>query len=328
MPGFDYVITARKPTADNTGYTDNPGESDFIKIPDTAPSYTPADEIPRTDWINEVLAQSAPHRDATGVVRGDVLVFVHGYNNTIGGILQRHRLLKGDLPQYGFDGTVVSFDWPCNDVALSYLPDRINAKRTALQLVTDCITPLAALQSTGQCATNVHVLAHSTGAYVIREAFDDADDRHVIAVTNWTISQIALISGDVSSASMSSNNAGSESIYLHCIRLTNYSNPYDEVLQLSNAKRVGLAPRVGRIGLPGNAPATAVNVFCGTYYQTLGPQNPGGLAGVTFSHSWQFGDPVFTQDLAATLGGEVDRGVIATRTRAADGSLVLTTPTP
>jgi hypothetical protein len=327
MPGFDDVITARKPTDDNTGYTDTVGQSGFIKVPDTR-SYTPTDAIPRADWVNEVLAQSAPHQDATGTVRGDVLIFIHGYNNTIDNILARHRLLKGALPTYGFNGIVVSFDWPCGDVALAYLDDRVEAKTTAFQLVTDCITPLAALQATAPCTTNVHLLAHSTGAYVIREAFDDADDRPAVARANWTISQIALISGDVSSVSMSDSNPGSESIYRHCVRLTNYSNPYDEVLQLSNAKRVGVAPRVGRVALPNDAPATAVNVFCGAYYQNLGATKPPGLAGVTFSHSWQFGDAVFTQDLAATLGGEVDRGVIATRTQAADGSLVLTKPAP
>jgi esterase/lipase superfamily enzyme len=325
MSGFDYIITVRKPTDDKTAYTDSPGESDFIKVPDTR-AYTPGDKIPRTDWINDVIGESAPHRDATGTDRGDVLVFIHGFNNTIDDILKRHRLLKRDLPQYGYNGAVVSFDWPCGDVALAYLDDRTRAKETAFRLVTDCIAPIVALQASGACSTNVHLLAHSTGAYVIREAFDDADDRPQVAMTNWTVSQIALISGDVSSASMSGGNSSAESIYRHCVRLTNYSNPYDEVLQLSNAKRVGVAPRVGRIGLPIDAPASAVNVICGVYYQALVATKPSSEIGAVFSHSWQFGDPIFTQDLAATLGGEIDRGVIATRARSADGGLQLVVP--
>ena len=36
----------------------------------------------------------------------------------------------------------------------------------------------------------------------------------------------------VSSGSMAEGNAASDSTYRHCVRLTNYSNPYDEVLQL------------------------------------------------------------------------------------------------
>jgi esterase/lipase superfamily enzyme len=51
-------------------------------------------------------------------------------------------------------------------------------------------------------ASRIYLLAHSTGAYVIREAFDDADDNDQIAKTNWTVSQIALIAGDIASATL------------------------------------------------------------------------------------------------------------------------------
>ena len=103
---------------------------------------------------------------------------------------------------------------------------------------------------------------------MIREAFDDADD-HTIAAINWTVSQITFIGGDVSAASFSSGNPESESVYRHCVRLTNYSNPFDEVLQLSNVKRAGFASRVGRVGLPPDAPTKSVNVDCGSYWQAM-----------------------------------------------------------
>ena len=35
---------------------------------------------------------------------------------------------------------------------------------------------------------NVHLLGHSTGAYVIREAFLDAEQHASIASVNWTVS--------------------------------------------------------------------------------------------------------------------------------------------
>jgi len=115
--------------------------------------------------------------------------------------------------------------------------------------VDDCIALFSSIQRP-DCRINVHLLAHSTGAYVVREAFDDADDRPAVAQRNWMVSQIALIGGDVSSQSMSEGNATTESLMRHCVRLTNYSNPYDSVLKLSNVKRLGAAPRVGRVGLP------------------------------------------------------------------------------
>src|SRR5262249_8329749 len=70
-----------------------------------------------------------------------------------------------------------------------------------------------------------------------------ADDRPGVAQNNWTVSQLAFISGDVSSASMSADNPTTESLFRHCVRMTNYTNHFDSVLKISNAKRVGLAPR-------------------------------------------------------------------------------------
>jgi hypothetical protein len=147
----------------------------------------------------------------------------------------------------------------------------------------------------------------------LQEAFDDADDRRVIASMNSTVSQIAFIGGDISADSMSQGNSETASIYRHCVRLTNYSNPFDEVLQHSNVKRAGLAPRVGRVGLPGNALTEAVSVECGEYYQEMiKERDPKTLIGIA-SHSWHIGDPVFTKDLADTLNGDLDRRAISTR---------------
>jgi esterase/lipase superfamily enzyme len=227
---------------------------------------------------------------------------------------------------HGFFGTVVSFDWPSYDTALAYVPDREKAKLTAFALVRDGIWRLARMQSQLDCDINMHVLAHSIGAFVVREAFDDADDRNAISTINWTVSQIALISGDISGSSMAAGDVGAESVYRHCVRLTNYSNGHDEVLQLSNVKRVGSAPRVGRVGLPDAAPASAVNVDCSRYYETAVAPHAGGLAGAGASHSWQFGDPVFTADLASTLNGNLDRGAIATRDPLAVNRFVLKPP--
>jgi len=321
----DYLITVR--AISGGAFTDSPGATTFLKLEDadTAP-FSPARAMPGDDWVREVIGQVAKSKDATGVLRGDVLVFIHGYNNSMADVLTRHRIVKHDLPAHGFAGTVISFDWPCYDTALAYVPDREEAKLTAFGLVRDCIFRVARMQSQLDCDVNVHLLAHSTGAYVVQEAFDDADDRNAINAVNWTVSQIALISGDISSNSLADGDADTESIYRHCVRLTNYSNGHDEVLQISNIKRVGIEPRVARVGLPAAAPAIAVNVDCSQYYQAAIGPHAGGVAGVATSHSWQFGDPVFTADLAQTLNGNVDRSVITTRDTVVTNRFTLRSP--
>lgn len=140
---------------------------------------------------------------------------------------------------------------------------------------------------------------------------------------------MVFAAGDVSSTSMSTDDSSAESVYRHCVRLTNYSNRHDEALDLSNVKRLGTAPRVGRIGLPGNAPQSAVNVDCTAHYEELtqegsaiaGTDSPNGFVGMQ-SHSWYFGNLTFTKDLFSVVIG-TDRTVIPTRDLGEDGGLIL-----
>ncbi len=171
------------------------------------------------------------------------------------------------------------------------------------------------------CNVNVHVLAHSMGALVVREAFDDADDRGSLTGKSWIVSQMLLIGGDVSAGSLSAGNSSSESLYRHVVRLTNYSSSHDGVLALSNAKRIGVAPRVGRQGLPSEAPSNAVNVDCSDYWKHERGDRPT-IGNV--QHSWYIGDPVFTQDMISVISG-IDRGSMPTR-EIRNGKLVLKTP--
>jgi len=312
----DYIMTAR--AISNGAFTDDAAENvTFIAMPDAAPApFTPADASPSADaWLQQLIDDTPKQTDGTGVERGDVLIFIHGYNNDISVVIERHRILKRDLPAHGFVGTIVSFDWPCGDTALAYFPDRVKAKKTAFALVSDGIRRLAQGQVRFDCDLNVHLLAHSTGAYVVQEAFDDADDRPAIQAANWTVSQIAFISADLAARSLVAGDSETESIFGHCVRLTNYANAFDQVLQISNVKRAGIEPRVGRVGLPDAAPTTAVNVDCSSYYRQVASKRATGAAAIAASHSWQFGDPVFTEDLAQTLNGDLDRSAISTRVR-------------
>lgn len=320
----DFVITAR--AAQASAFSDDPGPTSFLQVSEGAETIVPRDAISRDEWVRKVVAKAGRKLDETGVMRGDVLVYIHGYDNEPPIVLERHRRLQADLPQHGYGGAVVSFDWPAKQVALAYLEDREKAKLTAFQLVKDCIELFARMQSGVECDINVHLLAHSTGAYVVREAFDDADDRRSTAAVNWTASQVVFIGADLSAASMSAGNSESESVYRHCVRLTNYANPFDEVLQISNVKRAGLASRVGRVGLPPDAPRQAVNVNCGDYYQTMIQTRPKESIIGYPSHSWHIGDPVFTEDLAQTLNGDLDRSAIATRVGLPSGQFKLVRP--
>lgn len=321
----DYVICARRVAKGR--FEAEPGPSLFLEVPDDAlPRPTQATKK-QDAWVKRVRRRAVWGKDErTGRDRGDILIFIHGYNNDDAIIMARHRQLKRDLSGAGFKGVVVSFDWPSANMTLNYVEDRHDAKATAMQLVDDGIRLLAREQGPG-CTINVHLVAHSTGAYVVREAFDDADDA-ILAQSGWLVSQIAFIGADVSASGMSAGDSSTDALYRHCTRLTNYSNRADAVLKVSNAKRLGMAPRVGRVGLPRDAPAKAVNVDCTAYFQQMEQDQAMRQADQiaelgAFSHSWHIGNRVFARDLFETLRGDLDRDAMPTRDMDATGALRL-----
>ncbi len=310
----DFVFTVRKLSGGAFG--SEPGPTRFLKVPAGADP-VPAHTIGRRAWADELLALAHAGADPlTGKGCGDISVLVHGYGTSPARIIARHRQLFAALAAAGYRGQLVSFDWPSEDHAFNYLEDRVDAKLSALKLVDDGIALLAAPRYR-DCEINLHVVAHSMGCYVLREAFDDADDRPAIAATNWNVSQVCFIAADVSRGSMSASDARSRSLYRHSVRLTNYQNPYDAVLKLADVKRAGVAPRAGRRGLPPDRPEHAVNVDCGEHFQARH------AASGDNGHSWYFADPVFIADLAQTLAGNRDRQVTALRRQALDGGLAL-----
>lgn len=297
----DFIICTR--AIKGGSFSSEPGPTRFLKVPDKR-NPDPSHEFNRTTFIAEVVGTPQVQKCE------DLVVFVHGYNVTQADLIKRHRSIRAGLAKAGYNGEFISFDWPAKGNAANYLEDRSDARRIALQLVDDCITTFAALVKIG-CTINLHLLAHSTGGFIIREAFDDADDRDKIAKTNWSVSQICFVAADVSSKDMAETSSNSKSLYRHCVRLTNYHNPYDSVLKLSNVKRIGVAPRAGRVGLPESAPAKAVGVDCGARFLKTHPvTNP---VVDPISLGWYFDDPVFLKDLTFTLAGDIDRNVIPTR---------------
>jgi hypothetical protein len=289
------------------------GGTRYLEVPD-GETPTPQHAVSMSQWTRDIIASfpKAPEPpDFDPIPTGDVAFLIHGYNNGIQDVDHAQRLVQQGLTTNGFPCQVVCFDWPSGQNAIAYLRDLDHARITAIRLVNAGVKLfVAALLK--NCNIRVHVLGHSMGAFVIREAFDHADDG-AITGTNWTANQLVLFAGDVDAASFSANDADTESTYRHCYRLTNYFSGYDEILQISNVKRIGLEPRVGRVGLPVDAPSKGVNVDCSQYFERIYGAQSGSSTYAGLTHSWYFSDPIFMKDLATTLRGAVDREKIATR---------------
>jgi pimeloyl-ACP methyl ester carboxylesterase len=314
----DYVICARNIKGGK--FASEPAPSTYLAIDgDAAPRPVKEQTLSSATWAKRVIAAGR-----VGVPKnqqGNILVFVHGFNNDQDVIMQRHRRLRDDLQAAQFRGVVVSFDWPSGNVGAFYLEDLVDANHSALNLVKDGILLLAGLQQP-DCPVNIHILAHSMGAYVTREAFTAADDADDLTGKTWRVNQVMLIAGDISSRSLGAGDHRIQGLYRNCGRLTNYSSRHDNVLTVSNVKRAGVAPRAGRVGLPDDAPGLAVDVDCTDYYSTIPPAQP--VIG-SREHSWHIGDPTFTQDMIDTMNG-VDRDVRPTRSQISENRFKLKRP--
>ena len=331
----NFVISVRnvRRRRETARFGSEPGKTLYLEVPDGETPHPIDHQQDRNRWVNAVIDRASSGRrhpthaknPLSGYTIGDVLVFVHGYNNSINDVMNRHNLLQRRLQAHGYLGVIVSYDWPSAESALNYLEDRSDAKTTAHRLVEDGIKVLAFAQRNqdeNKCDIDVHLLGHSTGAYVIREAFYEASHSRQISRINWTVSQIAFIGGDIARTSMSSNDGKSRALFDHARRITNYQNPFDSALKLSNVKRLGISPRIGRVGLPNDAPDSVVNVNVGQHWKAL--QQPADNSS-NWSHSWHFDDDTFASDLAETLIGDIDRSAIRTRVQR-EGSLWLVGP--
>ncbi len=310
---MDYFFSVRGRAGDL--YSDKLGKAKYLAIPGSVKQATRAHEIDKRKWFKAVQSKAG----AKPLIKGHIVIFVHGFNTELYDMLERHRKIRKGLEAHGFKGTLISFDWPSNGSAFGYSSDRRDARLSADRLFRDGLTELSALQQE-DCDFNIHVLAHSMGCFLLREAFDYADDDHKTAQKSWTVSQVALVAADISQKSLRDGSSKSASLLRHSTRVTSYYNPYDDILSISEVKRIGVSRRLGRIGLPQDHSDKAANLYCGKFFRD-NSDDFGDAVGI--SHRWYFDSPRFYEDLFHTFMGKLDREVIPTRGRTDQGNLSL-----
>lgn len=303
---MDFIVCTRKRRGD--GYSSTmAANSNYLRVPGNANQLKTSQEVRKADWFADLVAASGASANATG----DVLVYVHGFNTEPHENLHRARLIAKGLKKQGFGGVVVAFDWPSDGRAApnAYHDDRRDAIAAAQLFVADAIAPLARM---GGAAANVrvHIAGHSMGAYLLRQAFDYADDVHSLRSLDLRIGEMALIAADLSSNSLMAGNAKSKAMVEACARLTNYFSTADDVLGFLRKFVSKAPPRLGRIGLPDNAPSSTVDVYCSHHYMKNLAEY--GHA-VDRSHRWYFDSDRFYEDLAMVLAGRSAEDGFSTR---------------
>lgn len=114
----DFVVSARRVRKGT--FDAEPGPSHMLLVPpeslEPLPSHGRMGNVWIKAWLQQLLDEAIWGVDQrTGAQRGDILVFLHGYNNSATEVIRRHRRLWTDLKMLGCKGVVVSFDWPSDN---------------------------------------------------------------------------------------------------------------------------------------------------------------------------------------------------------------------
>lgn len=304
------------------------GEASYLAARTGAVAFQPdqklrGDNGGRAVWTKEVLDTFSRDKEDRAV--GDLVFLVHGYNVDAKDAFEAHGRFTQRLRAAGFPHTLVSYDWPAQGSFLNYLEDSADAFKTAPLLVESGIA-LFAQASRPDCRVRVHVVAHSMGAYVTREAFRQARGHPPSSQGAWGLNQLILVAADISAGSIGGDLG--EDMCAKAQRVTSYYSAFDAALATSNVKRFLSSPRLGRHGSGGRGPQNVVDVDCSERWRGYSAATPGGglFGDIPLSHTWYFEDEAaFFPDLAATLTGDLDRAVLPTRERR-EGRLSLRVP--
>jgi esterase/lipase superfamily enzyme len=168
-----------------------------VRIRLSAPSEATFAAVGLGDWsIQSVEAVPVGESISAGPVRRDVLVYIHGFNQSFEtAALDAARLSDG----LAFRGETMLFSWPSKNSLMNYIYDRESAlwSRDALEGMLD---ELIADSSVGR----VHIVAHSMGTMVAVEALRQLYDRRGATITN-RFGAIVLASPDIDIDSFTSS---------------------------------------------------------------------------------------------------------------------------
>jgi len=257
----------------------------YFDISDSQKVYLLEERIAQKVWLDRVRIAGA-----------SVLVFVHGFADDAEKVVERHRSIRPHVPS---GVSLVSFDWPAGNRDKPYETDKANAALSAPKLMSECLNVL--LTSKLFEGKNIHLFAHSMGAYVTETAFQPQQ--------SIKINHVLMAAADVDQLNYRDKSAPLTNFLGKCADLTAYWSTDDAALQ--DSEKLNKYTPLGLKGYPDpDTPGGCYGVQCTTYYNRYVKYSG---QDATFSHIWYILYPVippqppsvndFYTDMIKTLQG-------------------------
>lgn len=247
-----------------------------------------------------------------------VTLFVHGYNNTWQGAVNRYQQISERLFE-GDDGLgfCILFTWPSKGSPAEYLADRSEAEQSAGDLagvLSDLYDFLAAIavktaaQPETACRAKTSMIAHSMGNYVLQKAAQVAWTRKNQPLLLSLLNQLLMVAADVDNdlfrSGESVDKSDGDALANLTYRITALYSGLDQVLGLSAGLKHFGKRRLGRSGLDRTVrePDNVWDIDCTPFFQA---DQVGG-----FNAHGAYFDEQPTLDLIRQLLRGVDRSVL------------------
>jgi alpha/beta hydrolase family protein DUF900 len=224
---------------------------------------------PADHFLIESIREQTKADFLKSVEPNDVLVFVHGFNNTFASAVLRTAQLQYDLE---FPGAAVTFCWPSAGDFNQYQLDSQHAAQSAkalAEVLANLVASSRAREAAGQGAGKIHLLAHSMGNRVLLNALYELHESGALSRDARPFGQVVLAAPDIGAALFNNllhyaTDSAAQVTYYYC--------KHDSALlasqRLNNYEPVGLLPYFDARLCTINADGTDTSFLGHNYYSS------------------------------------------------------------
>jgi esterase/lipase superfamily enzyme len=191
--------------------------------------------LPAESFFSTINAKIKPGAEKSRMGRGDLVIYIHGYNTTFENAAKRTAQIAFD---YGFQGVPLMFSWPSDGKLVSYPSDREDITWSVThmeQFFNDVLTKSR--------ANRVHLIAHSMGNQGMIDVLNTMALRR--GRNGPPLFENIILSAPDFDAQLFQQQVAANTISL-AKRWTLYTSKKDGVLNISTSfnstKRLGLSP--------------------------------------------------------------------------------------